>query len=81
MDERDEVIEKRALMWAFYVILVYVFLTTMVLYWYYKLHLVTAEMPVGWMWFLGVSVFSLGYVSQASAILILNKRMGGDAQG
>jgi hypothetical protein len=69
------------LMWAFYVILVYVFLITMALYWYYKLHLVTAEMPVGWMWFLGVSVFSLGYVSQAAATLILNERMGGDAQG
>jgi len=80
-DERDDLIEKRALMSAFYVLLIYIFLTSMFLYWYYKLHLVTFEMPVGWMWFLGVSSFCLGYISQAAATLLFNLRMGGNGEG
>ena len=80
-DERDDLIEKRALMSAFYVLLIYVFLGCLFLYWYYKLHLVNTSMPVGWMWFLGVSTFCMGYISQAAATLFLNTRMGGEGQG
>ena len=77
-DERDDLIERRALMSAFYILLFYVFLTCLFLYWYYKLHLVNTSMPVGWMWFLGVSTFCLGYISQSAVTLFLNARMGGD---
>lgn len=80
-DERDDMIEKYAMTAAFYVLLVYIFLICLFLYWYYKLNLITLEMPVGWMWFLGVSSFCLGYICHAGTILILDKRMGGDAQG
>jgi hypothetical protein len=38
-------------------------------------------MPVGWMWFIGVSSFCLGYISQAAATLILDSKMGGNGQG
>ena len=77
-DERDDGIARHANGVAFIVALIYVFVVSIGLWEVYH----DREMvPVGWMWFLGVSVFSLGYVSQAAAILILNKRMGGDAQG
>jgi hypothetical protein len=81
MDERDVLIAKRALMAGFYVLLIYIFLLSLILYWYYKLYVITLEMPVGWMWFIGVSSFCLGYISQAAATLILDSKMGGNGQG
>jgi hypothetical protein len=80
-DERDDQIIKRALMYAFYILLVYVFLINLFLYVFYKIHLKTAVMPVGWMWFLGVSAFCVGYIGHAGATLIQNARLGGNAEG
>lgn len=80
-DERDDQIIKRALTSAFYILLVYIFLMSLFLYWFYKLNLKTTEMPVGWMWFLGVSAFCVGYISQAGSTLIQNTRLGGNAEG
>ncbi|MCJ7682263.1 MAG: hypothetical protein MUP70_16170, partial [Candidatus Aminicenantes bacterium] len=80
-DERDDQIIKRALTSAFYILLVYVFLINMFLYVFYKIHLKTAEMPVGWMWFLGVSAFCIGYIGHAGSTLIQNSRMGDNAEG
>lgn len=80
IDERDELIAKRALMIGFYVIMIYVFLISLLLYWFYKIHLITTVMPVGWVWFIGISTFFMGYISLAAATLILDKRMSGHGQ-
>ena len=79
MDERDELIVKQALMIGFYVLLLYVFFLSIFLYWYYKIHLGIKVMPVGWIWFFGISSFFMGYISQSIATLILYRRMSGDA--
>ncbi|MFC2168305.1 hypothetical protein ACFLRW_04905 [Acidobacteriota bacterium] len=79
-DERDELIEKRAMAIGFYVLLFYVFFVCLFLYWFYKIHQETVVMPVGWIWFLGISCYFMGFISHASATLILVKRMSGNAE-
>lgn len=79
-DERDELIQKRSLVTGFYVLLFYVFLFSMFLYWFYEIDQKTAVMPVGWIWFLGISCYFMGFISQAVATLILEKRISGNAE-
>jgi len=79
-DERDEMIEKRALAAGFYVVMLLVFLFCLFLYWYHKIHLATLLMPVGWVWFLAIAGFCVGHMGQSFATLILDKRMSGDGE-
>lgn len=78
-DERDEQIERKSLITGFYVVGTYVFLFAMALYWYYKVSLETTQMPVGWVWFLGISCFFVGMVIRALVTLALDLRMSGHA--
>ena len=80
MDERDELIVKQALMSGFYVLLFYVFFLSLFLYWYYNIHIEIKVMPVGWIWFLGISSFFMGYIGQSIATLIQYRRLSGDAR-
>jgi len=79
-DERDELIQKRSMATGFYVVLFYVFFFCMFLYWFYKIDQKSAVMPVGWIWFLGISCYFMGFISRAVAALILEKRMSGNAE-
>ena len=79
-DERDEVIEKRAMAVGFYVLLFYVFFFCMFIYWFYKIDQKTVVMPVGWIWFIGISCYFMGFISHAVTTLILEKRMSGNAE-
>ena len=79
-DERDVLIQKRSMATGFYVLLFYVFLFCLFLYWFYKIDQETAVMPVGWIWFLGISCYFMGFISQAVATLILENRMSGNAE-
>ena len=79
-DERDELIEKRALAAGFYVLLIYVFSFCLFLYWFYKIVQKTVTMPVGWIWFIGISCYFMGFIGQASVTLILEKGMSGNGE-
>ena len=79
-DERDEWISKRAYSTGFYSLMVYVFLICLALYTYYKVHLNGVEMPIGWVWLLGITTYFMGFVSHAVATLILYERMSGDGE-
>ncbi len=80
-DERDELIEKKALTTGFYVVITYVFLFSTALYAFYKVFSESALMPVGWIWFLGLSCLIVGHITIAASTLILNDRMSGYGQG
>lgn len=80
-DERDEQIERKSLMTGFYVVGTYVFLFALALYWYYKVTLEKTLMPVGWIWFLGITCFFMGMAVRALVTLVLDLRMSGDGQG
>ncbi len=79
-DERDELIQKRSMATGFYVLLFYVLFFCMFLYWFYKIDQKSVVMPVGWIWFLGISCYFMGFISQAVATLILENRMSGNAE-
>lgn len=79
-DERDEFISKRAYSIGFYFLMIYVFIICLALYVYYKVHLSGVEMPVGWVWLLGITTYFMGFVSHAIVTLILYRRMSGDAE-
>jgi len=74
-DERDEQITRRAYMISFHTVLYYVFLSGAALYWFYRLHESSVMMPVGWVWIMAISSMCLGFISNAAAILIIDKRM------
>ncbi len=80
IDERDEFISKRAYSTGFYSLMIYVFLTCLVLYAYYKVHLNGVDMPIGWVWLLGITTYFMGFVSHAIATLVLYERMSGDGE-
>jgi hypothetical protein len=71
-DERDDSIGRRAANGAMVVVLVYVFLTCIVLWESYDGQ---GAVPVGWMWFLAYSTAALSYLAPATAFLILDYRM------
>lgn len=79
-DERDEYISKRAYTTGFYVLMIYVFLICLALYAYYKVHLDGVDMPIGWVWLLGITTYFTGFVSHAIATLVLYERMSGDGE-
>ena len=79
-DERDEFISKRAYSTGFYVLMIYVFLICLALYAYYKVHLNGVDMPIGWVWLLGITTYFMGFVSHAVATLFLYERMSGDGE-
>jgi hypothetical protein len=79
-DERDEWISKRAFSTGFYTLMIYVFLICLALYAYYKVHLGGVEMPIGWVWLLGITTYFMGFVSHAVATLILYERMSGNGE-
>lgn len=79
-DERDELISKRAYSTGFYSLMIYVFLLCLALYAYYKVHLNGVDMPVGWVWLLGITTYFMGFVSHAIATLVLYARMSGDGE-
>jgi hypothetical protein len=79
-DERDELISKRAYSTGFYSLMIYVFLICLVLYAYYKVHLNSVDMPIGWVWLLGITTYFMGFVSHAIATLVLYGRMSGDGE-
>jgi hypothetical protein len=79
-DERDEFISKRAYSTGFYSLMIYVFLICLALYAYYKVHLEGVDMPIGWVWLLGITTYFMGFVSHAVATLILYERMSGDGE-
>jgi uncharacterized membrane protein len=73
-DERDERIGRRAANGAMVVVLVYVFLSCIVLWETYEKQ---GSVPVGWMWFLAYSTAALSYLAPAAGTLILDLRMIG----
>jgi hypothetical protein len=79
-DERDELISKRAYSTGFYSLMIYVFLLCLALYAYYKVHLNGVDMPIGWVWILGITTYFMGFVSHAIATLVLYGRMSGDGE-
>jgi len=79
-DERDEMIQKQALTAGFYVVIAYVFLFSVGLYAFYKVYNETVLMPVGWVWFLGLSSLILGHITIAASTLILNGRVSGNGK-
>jgi hypothetical protein len=79
-DERDELISKRAFSTGFYSLMIYVFLICLALYAYYKVHLNGLDMPIGWVWLLGITTYFMGFVSHAIATLVLYGRMSGDGE-
>jgi hypothetical protein len=79
-DERDELISKRAYSTGFYSLMIYVFFICLALYTYYKVHLNGMDMPVGWVWLLGITTYFMGFVSHAIATLVLYGRMSGDGE-
>ncbi len=79
-DERDELISKRAYSTGFYSLMIYVFLLCLALYAYYKVHLKGVDMPVGWVWLLGITTYFMGFVSHAIATLVLYTRMSGHGE-
>ncbi len=80
LDERDESISRRAYAFGFHSVLYYTFLFGTFLYWLYKIHLKVTSMPVGWAWILAVSSMCVGFISNATATLIIDARMGGNGQ-
>ena len=79
-DERDELISKRAYSTGFYSLMTYVFLICLALYAYYKVHLNFVDMPVGWVWLLGITTYFMGFVSHAIATLVIYGRMSGNGE-
>jgi hypothetical protein len=79
-DERDESISKRAYSTGFYSLMIYVFFICLALYAYYKVHLNGVDMPVGWVWLLGITTYFMGFISHAIATLVLYGRMSGDGK-
>jgi hypothetical protein len=79
-DERDEIISKRAYSTGFYSLMSYVFFLCVALYAYYKVHLNGVDMPVGWVWLLGITTYFMGFVSHAIATLVLYTRMSGHGE-
>jgi len=79
-DERDELISKRAFSTGFYSLMIYVFSLCLALYVYYKVYLSNVDMPVGWVWLLGITTYFMGFVSHAIATLVLYTRMSGHGQ-
>jgi len=79
-DERDELISKRAFSTGFYSLMIYVFFLCLALYTYYKVYLNNVDMPVGWVWLLGITTYFMGFVSHAIATLVLYARMSGHGQ-
>ena len=79
-DERDEFISKRAFSAGFYSLMIYVFLLCLALYAYYKVHLNSVDIPVGWVWLLGITTYFMGFVSHAIATLVLYARMSGHGE-
>lgn len=79
-DERDELISKRAYSTGFYSLMSYVFFLCLALYAYYKVHLNGVDMPVGWVWLLGITTYFMGFVSHAIATLVLYTRMSGHGE-
>lgn len=71
-DERDDRIGRRASNGAMVVVLVYVFLTCIVLWESYEKQ---GSVPVGWMWFLAYSTAALSYLAPAAGTLMLDFRM------
>lgn len=80
VDERDEFISKRAYSTGFYSLMIYVFFICLALYAYYKVHLNGANLPIGWVWLLGITTYFMGFVSHSIATLILYERMSGDGE-
>lgn len=68
VDERDQVIRRRASELAFNVLAIFVFLSCIALHDAFKEQ---PGVPIGWLWFLAYSSFILAYLSQAVAALIL----------
>ncbi len=79
-DERDELISKRAYSTGFYSLMVYIFFICLALYAYYKVHLNGVDMPIGWVWLLGITTYFMGFVSHAIATIVLYGRMSGDGK-
>lgn len=79
-DERDELISKRAYSTGYYSLMIYVFIICLALYAYYKVHLKGMDMPIGWVWLLGITTYFMGFVSHAIATLVLYGRMSGDGE-
>jgi len=79
-DERDEFISKRAYTTGFFSLMIYVFIICLALYAYYKVHLNGVDLPVGWVWLLGITTYFLGFVSHAIATLVLYARMSGHGE-
>lgn len=71
-DERDIRIGRQAALGALVVVLIYVFLTCIVLWESYRGQ---GCVPVGWMWFLAYSTAALCYLAPATATLILDMGM------
>ena len=71
-DERDSQIALQASQTGFVTVLVYVFLTCIILWESFRGE---NAVPLGWMWFLAYSTGIVGYLSHAITMLILNMRM------
>lgn len=77
-DERDEITEKQANQIAFIFVLVYVFITCIILW--EKFHDV-GSVPVGFMWFLAYTTVSFSYFFASATTLIIDLKNYGYAQG
>jgi hypothetical protein len=77
-DERDEAVAARANATALVVVLMYVFLTCIVIKEAYGAR---GSVPLGWMWFLAYSSVFVGFVSASLLTLIVDVRMSRRGQG
>jgi uncharacterized membrane protein len=77
-DERDESLGRRAAVWGLVVVILYVFVSCIVLW---ERHRDPGCVPVGWMWFLAYSTATLAYMVPAFVSLVLDSRGGLRAEG
>jgi len=70
MDERDMLISRKASETSMIIVIIYVFLTCIILYTLYE---DTNSVPRGWMWFLGYTCILTTYISNSAINLILYK--------
>ena len=78
VDERDQIIRRRASESAFNVLAIFVFLSCIALHDAFQSQ---AGVPIGWLWFLAYASFILAYLSQAVASLIFYCRSNSLQQG
>jgi uncharacterized membrane protein len=77
-DERDNEIQKQASYVTFFLIMIYVFIISIILWEGYHDR---GAVPVGWMWFLAYSVVCFSFFISSLSIILFDWKLSGHAQG